>query len=104
MTRRPPPTRRVVKGELMPRPRFIPAQRVWLPLPQLLGRVMIELSAGPATATAVARRCGVGLDELDAAAPSLRGHVVALRVPGDHMLATWSESASALFDAMEPHR
>lgn len=66
---------------------------------------MIELAGGPAPATEIARRCGVGLDELDAVAPRLRGHVVALRLPdGGHMLASHRESASALFDAMEAHR
>lgn len=98
-------SRRIVTKSGLLRPQFIPAQRVWLPLPRLLGRIMIELAGGPAPATEIARRCGVGIDELDAAAPRLRGHAVALRLPdGGHMLASHRESASALFDAMEAHR
>lgn len=82
---------------------FIPAQSVHVFDPNLLGRAVIALAAGPLTLPALAQACCVTEAELVERQGVLRGHVHALRF-GDDVAYLHSHGLTTGWDELEPMR
>lgn len=78
---------------------LVPVQSIFVPDVRLLGRAIMALIAGPLTATELAARCGIDLDDLHDRAHVLKAHVCALRIGDEYLLFGRWEAWSAIHDA-----